>query len=77
MIVGKAIDCVLDIREIIFFILPFLVYFWFVSDGSARVEKTDLVLSLLPDVLCARSKCHLKMGRWKNALADAQLVLSR
>ena len=41
------------------------------------VEKTDLVKSLIPDVLCARSKCHLKMGRWKNALADARLVLSR
>ena len=29
------------------------------------------------DVLSARSRCHLKMGRWKSALADAECVLSR
>ena len=38
----------------------------------------ELSISLVnkKEVRCTRSKCHLKLGKWKEALVDAEAVLA-
>ena len=46
------------------------------STGRLNLKSADYTIIVL-DILCARSRCHLKMGSWRSALADAKSVLSR
>ena len=46
------------------------------STGRLKLKSAEYTIIVL-DILCARSRCHLKMGSWRSALADAKSVLSR